>query len=133
MKVRFVFVCYKELFALLRQVELVRLVEYLAHLVNLKERCASRIAQTEASAKVSNLVVERYVALLAKHAQGSRKHVFGRSLLLLMDRNNAIAEVEPTLSLLLVADGQNRIRTTEGSQVANSLARKRVGNNASHT
>ena len=117
---------------LLRQVELVRLVEYLANLIDFQESGASRIAKSEAAAKVRNLVVERNVTLLTKHTQGCNKHIFSRSLLLLMDRNYSIAKIEPTLGLLLVADCENRIRSAECSKMTYGLTCKRVGNDVPH-
>lgn len=79
---------------LLWQVELIRLVEYLADLIDFQQCSASRIAQSEATAKVSYLVVESDVSLLTKHTQGCYKHIFSRGLFLLMDRNYAIAKIE---------------------------------------
>ena len=118
---------------LLRQVELVRLVEYLADLIDFQESGASRIAKSEAAAKVRNLVVERNVTLLTKHAQGCNKHVFSRSLLLLMDRNYAIAKIEPTLGLLLIAYCEYRIRSSECSKMTYCLTCKRISYDTSHT
>ena len=83
--------------------ELIRLVEHLSDLVDFEESCARRIAQSKATAQIGNLVVESDIALLAKHSQGCREHIFCRSLLLLVDRNHSIAEIKPSLSLLLVA------------------------------
>ena len=87
------------LFRFFRQMELIRLVEHLAHLIYFKESSARRIAQSEAAAKISNLIVERDVALLAEHTQSRREHIVSRSLFLLVDRNHAVAQVKPALSL----------------------------------
>ena len=50
-----------------------------------------------------------------------------------MDRNYAIAKIEPTLGLLLVADCENRIRSTECCKMTYCLTCKRVGNDACNT
>ena len=50
-----------------------------------------------------------------------------------MNWNNTIAQIQPALKFLLIADCQYRIWATEGCQVACSLTGLTIGNNTSNT
>ena len=93
--------------------ELVRLIEHLTYLIYFEECCARRVAQSEATTKVCYLIVRTDIALLSEHTQSSCEHVCSRRVFLLMNGDDAEAEVQPALSLILVADGKNRVRTAE--------------------
>ena len=53
-------------------------------------------------------------------------------MIFLMNRNDAIAQVQPALKLLPIADGKYRIWATEGSQVACGLTGFTISDDTSH-
>ena len=80
-------------------------VKCLSHLVDFNESGATALAET--TAKVSYLILQVDVALLPQHTNGCRKYELGRKVFFLMNGNNTVTKVEPTLQLLLIAHGQD--------------------------
>lgn len=50
---------------LVGEMELVRLVEHLSYLINLKEGSSARVAESEATTQIGNLVVKSDISLLS--------------------------------------------------------------------
>ena len=120
-------------FSLFGEMELVRLVEHLSYLINLKEGSSARVAESEATAQIGNFVVKCDISLLSKHAKCCRKHIVRRNLVLLVDGDDTEAQIQPALRLLIIADCKNRVRSTEGSKMTYRLARQTVGDDTGNT
>ena len=73
--------------------EFVRLIEHLTNLIDFEECRARRVAQSEATTKVRNLIVGADVAFLSEHTQCSCEHVCSRRMFLLMNGDDTKAEI----------------------------------------
>ena len=82
----------------------------------------STTATTEVATEIGYFVVIVNIAFLAEHTNGSGEKTVGTDVLFLIDGNDTVAEVEQTLKLVFIADGQHGVRATEGCQVAGRLA-----------
>ena len=71
---------------------------------------------SDITTQIGNLVVEFHITLLTQHANGSQEEFFATDVFLLIDGNNTILKIQQTLQFIIVADSQDRMRTTESCQ-----------------
>lgn len=96
------------------------LVEYFTYTTDFQK--VGSAAFTKTSTQIGDVVVKIDVAFLAQHAQSGGEEELLVDVFFLINRNDAVGEIEPTLSLLLVADGQHRRGATESGDVACRLS-----------
>ena len=63
-----------EIVLIVRQVELIRLVEHLCHLVDFKEGGTGWVAHAKAATKVSDLIIKRDISFLSEHSECCSEH-----------------------------------------------------------
>lgn len=100
--------------------KLILVLEDVAHLVYLKEGGVT--LSIKRTAEVGYLVIHAHIALLLQHAYGGIELVVGRHLLLLNNRNDTIAQVEPSLRLVHQADSKDGCGTTERTEMTCRLS-----------
>ena len=111
--------------------EAIFVLEDVAYTVYLQE-CGIAF-RVERTAQIGYLVVESQVSLLPQHTDGRTELIVGCHLLFLQHRDNAVAEVQLALRLVLKTDGKDRRGTAESRQMACRLAGLAVGDDALHT
>lgn len=84
-----------------------KLVKDILRLINLKECSAATLAKR--TAKISDFILWMQVALLAQHAHSRRVYFRRCHMPFLIDRDYAIAQAQPTLQLLCIANGKHRV------------------------
>ena len=97
-----------------RHVELIALLEHFPDRIDFQE--LSSTTQTDVTTEIGYLVIKLDIAFLAKHTNSSQEELLAGDMVFLINRNHSIGEVEQALQLVLIANGQHGMWTSEGSQ-----------------